>query len=176
MRDVTNGSTLPFKIRPGAPNDALTVQAGGRIGMGTNNPDSSSRLHLRTTNSVAEIRLETTVADGTPRLRFVKPANNVPPNNEVAGAWSVGTKSTGTFSIERDDMNILRIRHDNFETILDFDLDVRGSMEVVGDLDVGGTLTTMSDKDHKDAIEFVDPEQVLEKLVEMPIHSWEFQA
>lgn len=44
IRDVTNGSTLPFKIRPGAPNNALFIQNNGRVGLGTQSP--SHTLHV----------------------------------------------------------------------------------------------------------------------------------
>ena len=35
IRDNTNGSTLPFRIRPGAPTSALDIRANGNIGIGT---------------------------------------------------------------------------------------------------------------------------------------------
>ncbi|WAC02096.1 T9SS type A sorting domain-containing protein [Lacinutrix neustonica] len=38
VRDVTNGSTLPFRIQPGAPTSALYVAANGNIGLGTAAP------------------------------------------------------------------------------------------------------------------------------------------
>ena len=44
VRDVTNGSKLPFKIKPGAPDNAIYVAANGNIGLGTSNP--GSRLQL----------------------------------------------------------------------------------------------------------------------------------
>ncbi|AUC81879.1 hypothetical protein [Lacinutrix sp. Bg11-31] len=38
IRDATNGSKLPFKIKPGAPDNALFVAADGDIGLGTGSP------------------------------------------------------------------------------------------------------------------------------------------
>jgi Chaperone of endosialidase len=35
VRDVTSGSTLPFRIRPGAPTSSLDISANGSIGIGT---------------------------------------------------------------------------------------------------------------------------------------------
>jgi hypothetical protein len=39
VRDATNGSTLPFKIIPGAPSNALYVAADGDVGLSTASPD-----------------------------------------------------------------------------------------------------------------------------------------
>ena len=40
VRDVTNGSRLPFKIRPSAPTNSLFVDTDGDIGIGTASPDA----------------------------------------------------------------------------------------------------------------------------------------
>jgi len=45
IRDATSGSTLPFRIFPGAPSNALTIEGStGDIGMGTTSP--SAALHI----------------------------------------------------------------------------------------------------------------------------------
>lgn len=44
VRDVTNGSRLSFKIKPGAPDNALFVDANGDIGLGTQNPDAALQV------------------------------------------------------------------------------------------------------------------------------------
>lgn len=44
IRDVTGGSKLPFKIRPGAPDNAFYINTNGNIGFGTTNP--SELLHV----------------------------------------------------------------------------------------------------------------------------------
>ena len=42
IRDASNGSTLPFRIFPGAPSNALTIEAStGDIGLGTTSPDQN---------------------------------------------------------------------------------------------------------------------------------------
>jgi hypothetical protein len=44
VRDVTGGSRLPLRIRPGAPTSSIDVNASGRIGIGTASPQS--QLHV----------------------------------------------------------------------------------------------------------------------------------
>jgi Chaperone of endosialidase len=51
IRDVTNGSRLPFKIRPGAPTDALVIAPDGNVGIGTSSP--SWPLTVKTNNENA---------------------------------------------------------------------------------------------------------------------------
>jgi hypothetical protein len=58
IRDVTNGSTLPFRIRPSAPTSSLTIDAEGNIGMGTSSPTadmdisrSGGRVQMRLVDS-----------------------------------------------------------------------------------------------------------------------------
>ncbi len=44
VRDVTSGSRLPFRIRPGAPTSSIDIAASGKVGMGTASP--ASNLHV----------------------------------------------------------------------------------------------------------------------------------
>ncbi|WP_292295009.1 hypothetical protein [Marivita sp.] len=48
VRDVTNGSLLPFKIRPGADTNSLVLH-NGNVGMGILTP--AAKLHLQTTQA-----------------------------------------------------------------------------------------------------------------------------
>jgi len=43
IRDLTGGSTLPFRIRPGAPTDSLMIGANGFVGLGIATP--TAQLH-----------------------------------------------------------------------------------------------------------------------------------
>jgi hypothetical protein len=46
VRDVTAGSRLPFRIRPGAPTSSLDISSVGNVGIGTGSP--LKRLHVGT--------------------------------------------------------------------------------------------------------------------------------
>ncbi len=50
IRDVTNSSKLPFKIKPGAPDNSLFIAADGDIGLGTQSP--AWALHVRRSGTV----------------------------------------------------------------------------------------------------------------------------
>jgi hypothetical protein len=49
VRDATNGSKIPFKIKPSAPTNSLFVAANGDIGIGTQSP--TERMHMLTDSS-----------------------------------------------------------------------------------------------------------------------------
>lgn len=42
VRDVTNGSTLPLRIRPGAPSSSIFIDTDGDVGIGTSSPDTQN--------------------------------------------------------------------------------------------------------------------------------------
>ncbi len=44
IRDATNGSSLPFRINPGAPSSSIHIIAGGNVGIGTSSP--TAKLHV----------------------------------------------------------------------------------------------------------------------------------
>lgn len=49
VRDVTGGSRLSFRIRPGAPTSSIDISASGDVGIGTASP--SEKLHISTGSS-----------------------------------------------------------------------------------------------------------------------------
>lgn len=62
VRDVTGGSLLPFRIRPGAPTSSLDISADGDVGIGTASPDL--RLDARVANTTTDFGDNATYAAG----------------------------------------------------------------------------------------------------------------
>ncbi|HEV7787234.1 MAG TPA: hypothetical protein VGQ28_17970 [Thermoanaerobaculia bacterium] len=57
VRDVTGGSHLPFRIRPGAPTSSIDINASGDVGIGTASP--SEKVHIfenADANTISEIQ------------------------------------------------------------------------------------------------------------------------
>jgi hypothetical protein len=46
VRDVTGGSRLPFRIRPGAPTSSIDIAADGDVGVGTASPNANSKVDI----------------------------------------------------------------------------------------------------------------------------------
>ena len=57
IRDVTNGSTLPFRIRPAAPTSSIFIDVDGDVGLGTSSPSQDAHL-LRTDADPTFMRVE----------------------------------------------------------------------------------------------------------------------
>jgi hypothetical protein len=53
VRDMTGGSLLPFRIRPGAPTSSIDIAASGNVGIGTAN--AAGALHTKRSGNVLSI-------------------------------------------------------------------------------------------------------------------------
>jgi hypothetical protein len=63
VRDVTGGSRLPFRIRPGAPTSSIDISASGNVGVGTASP--SERLHALNTQDAQTVSEVENASSGT---------------------------------------------------------------------------------------------------------------
>ena len=73
VRDATNGSALPFRIRAGADSNLLYLDSDNQIGINTASPDGM--LHLRGVDARAVIE-DTSNTAGAYQLMHLKAANN----------------------------------------------------------------------------------------------------
>jgi len=63
VRDVTGGSRLPFRIRPGAPTSSIDINASGNVGVGTASP--TERLHALNTADSQTVAMVENASSGT---------------------------------------------------------------------------------------------------------------
>ena len=124
IRDVTHGSKLPFKIKPGAPNDAIFVKADGDIGMNTDSP--SSALHIRRTGNVSTgLRLEQ--------------------NGTVAANWEIlNNEATGRLTFSAGATVPFKFAPTAVENLLRVGIDANDIVDINGALDVSGAITSAS--------------------------------
>jgi len=106
VRDVTNGSTLPFRIRPGAPTSAIDVAANGDIGVGTSSPDASIHvlgadsavhvegddpvIHVEDTGGLADTNLIVMEGAANPTLAIT--------NSTASATWRIKATNAGAFA------------------------------------------------------------------------------
>lgn len=108
VRDVTGGSRLPLRIRPGAPTSSIDIAADGSVGIGTASP--STDLHIKksesgtyteaaieNTNSNGYARLQLTAGDGTTSAGFVQV--NWFANKTGGRQWTAGMLGSNTWQL-----------------------------------------------------------------------------
>ena len=107
VRDVTGGSRLPFRIRPGAPTSSIDISATGDVGVGTaspagklqvlsNSPDRNTNSQLILSDSVNNLKQLRMGWNNTTNYAYIQStvfgttANNIV-LNEAGGNVGIGT-------------------------------------------------------------------------------------
>jgi hypothetical protein len=159
IRDVTSGSRLPFRIRPGAPTSSLDIAASGAVGIGYGSP--TAPLHVRRSDGSTQVLVENT--DGPVQTRRLLDLQN---NGGVR--MRLSDNSTGTIWAYQNINSEFRINSGGAgEPFV---------LDTAGNLTISGVLSQNSDRDLKTGIVAVDPQQVLEKVVALPISTWSYKA
>jgi hypothetical protein len=133
VRDVTGGSRLSLRIRPGAPTSSLDISSDGDTGMGTATPTSA--LHIARTTGPVGVRLERTTGTVATKTNWVMF------NEETTGRLHF-TDDTAVpalrvpFKLGRNGvLNLLRVG------VLATDMvDINGNLTVTGNITVAGTV------------------------------------
>lgn len=109
VRDVTNSSKLPFRIRSGAPTSAIDIQSTGKVGINTSSPTST--VHVKRSDGSASFKVEdTTDTAGTYTLMELVTSNsggsNVRPrftmtHGGVPATWNFDILNNGSFTFTR---------------------------------------------------------------------------
>jgi hypothetical protein len=160
VRDVTGGSRLPFRIRPGAPTSSIDINASGNVGVGTASPsealnvsgsDGDTTIRVDETNGTASAReLVHLENNGGVQLNTVDSSTGATwGTNNISGNYRIAKTGAGVFAFE-----------------------LQGS----GALTIAGALTQNSNRDAKTNIIDVNPETILSKVADLPISTWTYKA
>lgn len=142
IRDVTNGSALPFRIQPGADENSLYISANNNIGIGTASP--AARIHVSEAAALTAANPHILVnnTNSTPgNRRMLGVSNNgggfIHMENRQSGAiWTLVNANSGTAFL---------INEPN-------DPETEFALEQNGDLTISGTLTTGSNTAYPDYV------------------------
>jgi hypothetical protein len=123
VRDVTNGSRLPFKIIPSAPTNSLYVANTGNVGIGTTSPDAAMDIE-RNGAGAASTLLRLTNLNGPGRLEF----------RDTTGAidWDFRTTSGDTFVITQPTSPT-----NDFLIASNGNVTIRGTLTTAGSCSIG---------------------------------------
>lgn len=160
IRDVTNGSQLPFRIIPGADSQSLVIGANDDVGIGGDTTPEAS-LHVKRTDGTGQVLVQDTGGSGP--LQMVRLEND--------GAVQLYMDNTANASAQwmfSAGASMLLVPSDNTGDAV-FDLSNTGNLQI------DGTLTQSSDKHRKMAIEPVDAREILAKVRAMPVAEWTYK-
>jgi len=163
VRDATNGSTLPLRIRPSAPSNSIYIDTDGDVGFGTASPDAN--LHVFTNSAITtdgQLHIENTNGTAADR-NMVRIENNGPPTmffsntNTTSGNWTFTVNNSSQFQL-------------NNATAAG----VQMTLSSTGNMTISGALTENSSRTVKTGFQELDPRQVLDQLVGMPVTTWAY--
>ncbi|HVF58874.1 MAG TPA: tail fiber domain-containing protein [Thermoanaerobaculia bacterium] len=161
VRDVTGGSRLSFRIRPGAPTSSIDISADGDVGIGTASPDA--KLHVLSTASANEGKVHIENSNGTTTAREMLDLENngqalmILNDNSAAGRrWAFATQGA----------NFVIDNQSNAGTEL--------ILSPTGNLTITGVYSP-SDRNLKKDIVPVRHD-VLAKLAAVPISTWTYKT
>ena len=183
VRDATNGSALPFRIRPGAPTSSIFVQNNGNVGMGTSSPsekldvlggnlivhDNASNVGGSITaigeNSALVVTRDSTTVNGAHQIAtFTNNGNSlITMNNTASGAgWF--------FGVQGGDFLISKSLSGATEAIIS-----GGGAVTFAGIVSGVSFNVTSDRNLKENITTVDEMEILDRALAMPIYQWNFK-
>jgi hypothetical protein len=159
VRDVTGGSRLPFRIRPGAPTSSIDINASGNVGIGTASP--ATKMDISGSDGATKLTIRETSGTTTNReifeLRNNGGATFAFTNTATSQRWGVGMNGT--------DFLIDNQGNPGFE----FTLSSTGNLTISG-------IYSPSDRNLKKDIVPVRGNEVLAKLAALPVSTWTFKT
>lgn len=165
VRDVTAGSRLPFRIRPGAPTSTLDINGNGNVGVGTASPAKKLHVLLAAATNDAALRLE----------------NNEAVKLEMLNTSTVngGAATTWFFQVDNDPNHTLKISKQGGGgpvVTINSRANANGTTFTVDGSVAATSFITTSTRAAKTDQEAVEPAEVLEKLAGIEISKWRFKS
>ncbi len=164
VRDVTGGSKLSFRIRPGAPTSSVDISADGDVGIGTGSP--SNKLHVFSSASGT-----------TPSKVFIEATNGT-----AAGREMLEMKNNGSAVMIMTDTSATNASWGFASSAGTLFFDNRSDAQVEMQIDTNGNVTTsgtvngVSSRAMKTGIEPLDPKATLSRVAALPMSTWSYTA
>jgi hypothetical protein len=168
VRDVTGGSKLSFRIRPGAPTSSIDINADGDVGIGTASADT--QLHVFSTDAANTGKIFVENTNGTATARELFDSEN---NGQVLWVMNDVSVAGRRWAFATQGSNWVVDNQSNVGTELI--LTNTGSLTVTGSMNATAFNVT-SDRNAKKAIEPVQGGDLLSKVAALPISTWSFKA
>lgn len=172
-----------FQIQHDAPSSGLAV---GHDGVGIGTVIQLATLHVMASSNEfsaydeARLLIENELFDTSLRTMF-ELVNNGPARFEITNTnsnqtWAFQTNNSDAFLVNRlgSGGNEFSIRKNGMVT-----MGPGGQLNFVlhpnGNLDINGTLNQLSDRNSKENFREVNPEDILDRVVQLPITTWNYK-
>jgi len=198
VRDATNGSLIPFKIRPGAPNNSMYIDSNGKVGLGTPTPDANlhvignvmiaqtdtgagdAPLHVQRSDGTAAIHVQETSSTVAKRTMLTIENNGKILTNYINSAdnqeWRIGvTDSSFIVSSAQSGGHELQI-FDDGSVQMGYGGAQNFLLDPSGNLTTAGTVNGASDKNLKENFAAIDSKEILKAIDTLPVSSWNYIA
>lgn len=179
IRDVTGGSRLPFKIRPGAPTGSLDILASGdvsfgsNLGLGTGTTAPAAAIHIKKTND--------------PQIRFDE-------NNVAANTWNLGITDvySNMFTVLNSANPLIGYALNStgdiymnngvapiggkyaWHLLANGNVEQTGNLWVGGDITAQGTVSGSSSRALKNNINIINGDAILRLISKLDVYSWSY--
>ena len=168
IRDVTNGSQLPFQIKPGADTGSLFIAANNDIGFGTQSPQAP--VHISSGSDPESLRLESDNATflsyylaGT-RYGYIQAQNtsfDISAEQNVPIRWRTGNQARMWFTTTGD---------------LGIGIDTPSErLHVAGNIVADGSVTGLSSRAMKENLVEANG-TVLDRVMDLSIYFYNYKA
>lgn len=179
VRDVTNGETLPMRIRSGAPESSLDVSASGFVGFSNSSPDALIHVNDSSTGTVTDfddvlgLRVENTSATEAERSMLALA------NNGSTGLLLQDSSAGGAeWRLVNTDSGFVTVYNDTTQLTVDNSGNVSAIGEICGDSDgVNECIGSVpSSRAIKSVIENIDTASILNAVAALSISRWRYNA
>jgi Chaperone of endosialidase len=159
VRDVTSGSRLPFRIRPGAPTSSIDISTSGNVGLGVAAP--AQPLHVRRTDGSARMLIEEASA-----LTASRTLANFVNNGDVTLSYQSTAAPLTTWETTAGQTG--------FRVAVAGAATPQMALAANGNLNIAGALTQASSVTLKENMAPVSGEQLLHAIKKLPIYTWNY--
>ena len=152
IRDATNGSTLPIRVRPGASTSAIDIDSDG-VGIGNSDPDTQLHAFASSTGNVDILTLENSNSSGGSGFVLQRGATAVGGDD-----WRVNAHNSGEFRVSLIASGAQEMQ-----------------LDASGNVTFAGTVTPMSSRTVKENLESVDVNEVLNRVAALELSTWNYK-
>jgi len=165
VRDATNGSRLPLRIRPSAPSNSIFVDTDGDVGLGTSSPDAAFEVER---NSNAALEMFRVKSVGNNFSRFIATGESSAIQMRLVGELATNRRILGEDNSagSRSQLNL----GDGFiefygQTASPFSRITPGDM----------MFTVTSSKDLKTNIKNLERPDILDRISKVPVKTYNYK-